>query len=59
MGEVPGTMYRHSSSGWTDTEIFDAWFADHFLQYAPAARPLLLLLDGILHTTVQQLYRKQ
>ncbi len=46
MGEVPGTMYGLSSSGWTDTEIFDAWFADHFLQYAPAARPLLLLLDG-------------
>ena len=34
-GEVVGTIYglKH-------------WFHRHFLEYAPAARPLLLLLDG-------------
>ena len=27
-------------------ELFDRWFSNHFLRYAPGARPLLLLLDG-------------
>ena len=36
-------------SGWIDQELFRDWFERHFLQYAPAARPLLLLLDG--HST--------
>ena len=45
-GEVPETMYGLSSSGWIDSEIFDAWFQNHFLTYAPASRPLLLVLDG-------------
>jgi hypothetical protein len=39
-------MYSHSSSGWIDSEIFDLWFNNHFLPYAPASKPLLLLLDG-------------
>ena len=39
-------MYGLSSSGWIDSEIFDAWFHNHFLTYTPASRPLLLLLDG-------------
>ncbi len=43
-GEVPGTMYGLSSSGWTDAEIFDAWFADHFLQYASVS--VLVLFGG-------------
>ena len=42
-GEVPGTMYGLSSSGWMDAEIFEAWFANHFLVYVP---PILLLMDG-------------
>ena len=46
IGEVPGTMYALSSSGWIDSEIFDLWFQNHFLPYAPASRPLLLILDG-------------
>ncbi len=46
IGEVPGTMYGLSSSGWVDTELFELWFNHHFLAYAPPARPLLLLLDG-------------
>ena len=45
-GEVPGTMYGLSDSGWITSELFDLWFVHHFLPHAPAARPLLLLLDG-------------
>ncbi len=45
-GEVPGTIYGLSASGWMDGELFYEWFYKHFLLYAPAARPLLLLLDG-------------
>lgn len=44
--EVDGTIYGLSSSGWMDGELFQEWFHSHFLQYAPATRPLLLLLDG-------------
>ena len=46
INEVPGTMYGLSTSGWIDGEIIYEWFESHFLLYAPAARPLLLLLDG-------------
>ena len=45
IGEVPGTMYG-MGSGWVDTELFEAWFANHFVVYAPKVRPLLLMLDG-------------
>ena len=45
-GEVPGTMYGLSDSGWITSELFDLWFVHHFLPHAPAARPLFLLLDG-------------
>ena len=48
-GEVPGTMYGLTDSGWMDGEVFDNWFSHHFLVHAPAVRPLLLLLDG--HST--------
>ena len=34
-----------------DTELFEQWLKNHFLLYAPPARPLLLLLDG--HTSHQ------
>ena len=44
--EVPGTVYGLSSSGWIDSDLFDLWFREHFLLYAPPARPLLLLLEG-------------
>ena len=46
IGEVPGTFYSLSRSGWMDTELFEEWFKNHFLRHAPPARPLLLLLDG-------------
>ena len=45
-GEVPGAAYGLSSKGWMDGELFRDWFIGHFLSYAPACRPLLLLLDG-------------
>ena len=41
-GEVPGTIYGLSSNGW----MFDKWFSNHFLRYAPCVRSILLLLDG-------------
>ena len=46
VGEVPGTIYGLSKKGWMDSELFHLWFQRHFLRYAPAVRPLLLLLDG-------------
>ena len=45
-GEVPGTRYGLSKSGWMDLILFSTWFKEHFLPYAPSARPLLLLIDG-------------
>ena len=45
-GEVPGSTYGVSQSGWMNQLIFSRWFKQHFLRYVPAARPLLLLLDG-------------
>ena len=46
VGEVPGTIYGLSTKGWIDQELFDLWFTQHFLCYAPLVRPLLLLMDG-------------
>jgi len=45
-GEVPGTSYGLSANGWIDRKLFCDWMFEHFLAYAPPARPLLLLLDG-------------
>ena len=45
-GEIPGTLYGVSDSGWMDHELFALWFSSHFLQHAVSSRPLLLLLDG-------------
>ena len=45
-GEVSGTSYGLSDKGWVDSELFCGWLVGHFLQYAVAARPLFLLLDG-------------
>ena len=45
-GEVPGTVYGLSASGWMDTELFQEWFLQHFLKFAPSMRPLILLMDG-------------
>ena len=51
-GELPGTMYGCSNSGWITTDLFESWLTDHFLKHAVGARPLLLLLDG--HSTHYQ-----
>ena len=45
-GEVPGTVYGLVDRGWMTQHLFKCWFERHFLRYAPAAQPLLLLLDG-------------
>lgn len=45
-GEIPGTLYSMSDSGWMDQDLFFDWFANHFLQHAVSSRPLLLMLDG-------------
>lgn len=44
-GEVPGTLYGLSQNGWINSQQFYGWF-QHFLEYAPQKRLLLLLLDG-------------
>ena len=49
IGEVRGTLHAFSDSGWIDMELFDVWFNRVFLRYTPAARPILLLMDG--HST--------
>ena len=46
IGEVPSTIYGLAQRGWMTQHLFERWFKRHFLRYAPAARPLLLLLDG-------------
>ena len=51
-GEFPGTTYGLSDNGWINSELFEAWLSEHFLQHAVSARPLLLLLDG--HSTHYQ-----
>ena len=45
-GEVSGTSYGLSTNGWIDRKLFCDWVFEHFLAYAPPARPILLLLDG-------------
>ena len=51
-GEVAGTRYGLSSTGWVDTELFKGWLVEHFLKFAVGGRPLLLILDG--HSTHYQ-----
>ena len=51
-GEVVGTRYGLSSTGWVDTDLFKSWLNDHLLKYAVGSRPLLLILDG--HSTHYQ-----
>lgn len=45
-GEVPGTRYGLSDSGWTERKLFHGWLVEHFLAHAVPGRPLLLLVDG-------------
>ena len=50
--KVPSTKYGLSDKGWINTDLFEWWLVEHFLEYAVSARPLLLLLDG--HVTHYQ-----
>ena len=50
--EVPGTKNGLSSNGWINTELFERWLIEHFIEKAVSARPLFLLLDG--HSTHYQ-----
>ena len=36
-GEVPGTQYAVSDTGWVDTELFKGWLVKHLLKHAVAA----------------------
>ncbi len=44
--EVHGTLHAFSDNGWIDTELFDVWFNNLFLSYAPAVRPCIAAIDG-------------
>lgn len=37
--EVPGTRYRLSDNGWINTDLFEGWLVEHFIQYAVPGRP--------------------
>ena len=45
-GEVPGTTYGLSDSGWMEMHLFKHWLIKHFLPKVGSGRPILLLLDG-------------
>ena len=50
--EVCGTKYGVNPNGWINTDLFEWWFIEHFIEHAVSARPLFLLLDG--HSTHYQ-----
>ena len=52
-GEVVGTKYGLSANGWINTNLFEAWFIEHFIPNAVSSCPLFLLLGG--HSTHYQL----
>ena len=39
VGEIPGTQYGFSDSGWMKAKLFDSWFRKHFMRYIPASQP--------------------
>ena len=45
-GEVLGTLYGMSESGWIDQELFSLWFEKLFIPNIPPQRPVMLMLDG-------------
>ena len=47
--EVSGSKYGLSDKGWINTDLFEEWLIEHFIEYAVPRCPLLLLLDG--HST--------
>ena len=51
-GEVAGTRYGLSSTGWVDADLFKGWLVEHFWKFTAGGRPLFLILDG--HSTHYQ-----
>ena len=45
VGALPGTVFMVTDSGWMTKEIFLQWF-QHFINWIPPARPVLLIQDG-------------
>ena len=39
-GEVPGTRYGLSSSGWADQVLFKGWLVEHYITHAVKGHPL-------------------
>ena len=54
--KVPGTKYGLSSNGWINTDLFEAWFVEHFLENAVSAHPLFLCLMATAPTTSHKSY---
>ena len=44
--EVCEMKYGLSPNGWINTDLFEGWFIEHFIENAVSARPLFLLPDG-------------
>ena len=38
IGEIVGTQYGFSESGWTNSILFDSWFKKQFMRYACTSR---------------------
>ena len=45
-GGVEGNVFSMTESGYMDTSTFYVWFANHFIQNLPPARPVVFLVDG-------------
>ena len=45
-GCVSNAYFGKSQKGWITTELFYQWLTEHFIKYAAAVRPLVLLVDG-------------
>ena len=56
-GEVAATSYGLSPKGWMDLTLFNKWFKEQFLPWAPPARPLQLLMDGYASHLCQNLIK--
>ena len=41
-----------SDKGWINTDLFEGWLIEHFIEYAVPGRPLLLLLND--HSIINQ-----
>ena len=48
LGEVPGTLYGMSESGWIDQELFFLWLDKLFIPQIPAHRPVLQMIMALI-----------